>query len=384
MRFPFARTAVLACLMLAALLTVVSPGPAQDQMFQSLGRFTVNPLVSDLPGLARVTDPRLVNPWGMTTALGGLIWVADNGTGLVTSYSRNGVPQPESFTVPATIWVGESSAPTGLVANRTRGFRISDGSVSGPARLIVATEEGTIAGWNPKVDAANAIVQVVETYGMGGSAVFKGLALAPDRAGRQFLYATDFRNNRVLIYDSNWDLVDSFTDTSLPAGFAPFGIRNIGGRLWVTFALQDESGVDDVPGAGNGFVDIFDVDGRLIRRFASDGPLNSPWGMTLAPAGFTRFEGTVLIGNFGDGRINVYDVRTRTFLGQLAQEDGETPLVIDGLWSLDFLGATFGNPFTAGFGRGPNIYFTAGINDEQDGLFGTLRRFRANSPFGPR
>jgi uncharacterized protein (TIGR03118 family) len=233
-----------------------------------------------------------------------------------------------------------------------------------PSLFIFATEDGTIAAWNPGIADPTHAVLVVDNSQGATDAVYKGLATGTNSKGN-FLFAANFHSGGIDVFDSNFapaKLDGAFTDPDLPAGFAPFGIRNIDGDLFVTFAQQDAEKHDDVAGLGNGFVDIFDTDGHLIRRFASGGQLNSPWGITRASFDFGRFSGDILIGNFGDGRINVFDPGGE-FREQLQGTDGN-PIEIEGLWALTFGGAAKSDPDT--------LYFTAGPNDEKDGLFGSI------------
>ena len=325
------------------------------------GFFKQENLVSDIPGRARFTDPNLVNPWGLTFGPKTPFWVADNGTGVATVYDDTGRPVPPDaprvITIPTPKGVKGPAAPTGIVFNDTHKFVVSEGNRSAASRFIFATEDGTIAGWNPDVDARNAILAVDRS---SEEAIYKGLARVDN-----LLFATNFHAGQVEVFDGKFRLIDSFTDKSLPAGFAPFGIRNIKGLLYVTFALQDEEKEDDVAGPGNGFVDVFTPDGHLVKRLISRGELNSPWGLALAPDNFGRFSNALLVGNFGDGRINAFDPRTGEFLGMLRDKQGK-PIVNEGLWAL-----RFGNGTKAG---DPNtLFFTAGLNDEKNGLFGSIR-----------
>jgi len=331
-------------------------------------------LVSDIEGLAAVTDPNLVNPWGVAFSSTSPFWVSDNGTGVSTLYNGEGTPVPLIVTIPPPSGSTGTSTPTGTVfnptaLNNTPDFVVSKDSTSGPAFFIFDTEDGTISGWNPTVDLHNAVLVVDNSQpgGVDGStegAVYKGLAIAQTGNG-SFIYANNFRDGIVEMYDANFNFVGSFTDPDLPPRYAPFGIRNIDGQLYVTFAEQNEEKKDDVAGRGHGFVDVFDTSGHLLRRFVSRGRLNSPWGLALAPANFGKFSGALLIGNFGDGRINAYDPVSGRFLGNLRNQHGQA-LSIDGLWTI-----TFGN---GGFAVSPNeLFFTAGINDEADGLFGKLQ-----------
>jgi uncharacterized protein (TIGR03118 family) len=324
--------------------------------------FVQTNLVSDLPGRARFTDKNLVNPWGLVLSPVAPFAIADNGAGVATFHRRSGKSLRMVVTIPAP--GGGTSAPTGEVFNPTSDFVIHSGpgGPSGPSTLLWATEDGTIAAWNPMVNQTTAMLPV-DRSGMG--AVYKGLALGSTAAGN-FLYATDFHNGAVDMFDKNFHLVKSFTDPSSDlAGFAPFGIRNLGGLLVVTYAKQKlPDKHDDEAGPGNGFIDVFNTDGHLLKRLVSQGPLNSPWGLAIAPNHFGRFSGALLVGNFGNGRINAFDPVSGAFLGTLKDRSGH-PLAIDGLWSL-----TFGTG--QGTGSGRTLFFTAGINDEKDGLFGTL------------
>jgi len=330
-------------------------------------------LVSDIPGLAAHTDANLKNPWGTSVGPGTPIWVSDNHAGVTTLYDGTGNPQPRVVSIPAPASAGSGAvgAPTGQAFNTfdptSTDFPISKDGVSGPAFFLFATEDGTIAGWNPNVDNANAVIAVdnstaTDTAGDVG-ANYKGLALVSTPNGK-FIYATSFRFGRVDVFDSHFKLVNSFTDPTIPAGFAPFGIHNIGGKLYVTFAKQGPGKADDDARPGNGFVDVFSPNGDLLQRLVSRGRLDSPWAVTLAPPTFGAFGGDILVGNFGNGRINAYDPVTGELQGELSGPGGG-PITIDGLWGLRFAPATPGAT--------PNtLFFTAGLNDEADGLFGTL------------
>jgi uncharacterized protein (TIGR03118 family) len=320
-------------------------------------RFNQTNIVSDLPNVAITMDPNLKNAWGIAFAPGNPIWIADNATGLSTLYDGAGNIIPLVVTIPAP-GADDTSAPTGLVVNPSDDFVVSNSSASGPSIFIFDTEDGTIVGWSPGVDMTHGIIAVPNDHG----AIYKGLAIAATSKGR-FLYANDFHNGMVEMYNSKFQLQKTFTDTSLPAGYAPFGIQNINGQIFVTFAKQDEQKMDEVAGPELGFVDIFDTDGNLVRRFASRGKLNAPWGLAMAPSTFGKFANTILVGNFGDGRISAFDPTSGKFLGQLRNNKGEV-LVIDGLWGI-----------TPGGGAGTtadDLLFTAGPDHEEHGLFGKL------------
>ncbi|WP_019143207.1 TIGR03118 family protein [Noviherbaspirillum massiliense] len=326
-------------------------------------------LVSDGTVAAENTDANLVNAWGVAFNPFGPVWVADNGTGVSTLYDGDGKKQPSAqplvVQIPPPASGSGQGTPTGIVFNASTGFVVSQGGASGPSRFLFATEDGVIAGWAPNVNATRAIVAVDNSTRIG--AVYKGLALSAGGNG-SLLYAADFRNNRIDVFDSTFKPVTqtagAFTDPTLPAGFAPFGLQAISGDIYVSYARQDADKHDDVSGAGLGYINVFDPNGKLLRRFASQGTLNSPWGMALAPAGFGKFANSLLVGNFGDGRINAYELASGNFLGQLQGSD-QQPLQINGLW-----GIAFGN----GFQNQPvdTLFFAAGPNDEEHGLYGRI------------
>jgi uncharacterized protein (TIGR03118 family) len=272
-------------------------------------------LVADIPGLAANTDPRLLNPWGVALGADGLFRIDDNHAGLATVYDANGNPQPGTVAIPLPPGAPAGSgpaAPDGAVNNPTAGFVISEGGRSSPATTIFATEDGTITAFNAQVDSSNALI-VADNSATG--AVYKALTLA-STAGGTFIYATNFHNGTVDVFDSNFHqvhLAGFFTDPNLPAGFAPFGIKNVNGTIFVTYAKQlAPDNHDDQAGPGNGFIDEFTTDGQLIERFASGGALNSPHGLALAPANFGAFSNDLLVGNFGDGRINAFNLASGT------------------------------------------------------------------------
>jgi uncharacterized protein (TIGR03118 family) len=330
-------------------------------------------LVSDIPGLAAHTDPHLKNPWGTSVGPGTPIWVSDNAAGVTTLYDGAGNPRQLVVTIPAAPSAdpGAVGTPTGQAFNSfdpaSPDFVVSNAGASGPAFFLFATEDGTIQGWNPSVDPNHAVIAVdrsIATDGAGDTgAVYKGLALVTTPAGK-FLYASNFRFGTVDVFNSHFELVNSFTDPTIPAGFAPFGIHNIGGNLYVTFAKQDADKHDDVARPGNGFVDEFAPNGDLIRRFVSRDTLDSPWAVTLAPPTFGALGGDILVGNFGDGRIHAYNPSTGQPQGELSSAVGG-PITISGLWGLRFA------PNTPG-ATANTLFFTAGINHEADGLFGDL------------
>ncbi len=320
-------------------------------------------LVSDIPGLAKITDPNLVNPWGIAHSPTSPWWVSDNGMGVSTLYNGNGIPFPSGnpliVTIPAP---GESgtSAPTGVVFNGATDFNVTPGN---PARFIFVTEDGTIAAWNPNVDLHNAILKVNNSP----EAVYKGVTIG-NNDGKNLLYVANFRGGTVDVFDTNFNQVtmdkDAFVDEQIPAGFAPFNVQNIEGTIFVSFAKQDAQKHDDVAGPGLGFVDAFDPNGNLIMRLKHGFWDNAPWGMVLAPPDFGMFSDHLLVGNFGSGHIAAFDTKNGNFHGFLIGPEGK-PITIDGLWGLGF-----GN----GANAGPTntLFFAAGIDGESHGLFGTI------------
>ncbi|MBV9124536.1 MAG: TIGR03118 family protein, partial [Planctomycetes bacterium] len=339
-------------------------------------------LVSDLPGLAQVVDPNLKNPWGLVASPTSPIWVSDNAAGVSTLYNAQGQPFPVGSPLVVTIPPPAGSppmttaAPTGVVFNTAgAGFPVTGMSGSGSSLFLFATEDGTISGWNPKADATHAILKVDNS---GTGAVYKGLALDITPSGN-FLLAANFNSGNIDVFSSTFaptHLAGSFTDPNLPAGFAPFNVTVLNGSVYVTYALQNAAKHDDMAGPGNGFVDVYDLNGNLVHRLASQGALNSPWGLALAPANFGLYSNDLLVGNFGDGHINAFDPNNGTFLGQLAGTNGQ-PIVIDKLWGLLF------GKGSANSGHANTLFFTAGIHDEMDGLFGTLQATPALNLNGP-
>ncbi len=326
-----------------------------------VGRYAVTDLMSDGVVPAAHVDADLVNPWGLVFNPEGPAWMVDNHSGVVTIDKGDGVKLPLVVTIPSPS--GATSAPTGIVFNGSTDFAVSEGDKSGPSRFLFATEDGTIAAWAPDVDPTNAIIRVDKS---ASGAVFKGLALAGNGSGH-FLYATDFHNGRIDVFDAGFNdaiLPGAFTDSRVPAGYAPFGIANIGGDLYVTFAKQDKDKMDDVAGEGFGFVDEFDANGNLVRRVATRGQLDAPWGIALAPGNFGRFSNDLLVGNFGDGRINAYDLSSGEFRGQLRGSDSK-PLVIQGLWGRAFGNGVLDQPTGT-------LFFTAGPDDESHGIYGRI------------
>lgn len=352
-------------------------------------------LVSDLPGVAQVLDPNLVNPWGISESSTSPFWVSDNNSGLSTLYNTAGTPQSLVVSIPTPgDPLGATGAPTGTVFNTDLaggGFKVSNGKNSAPAIFLFATEDGTIVGWNPGVNPVGSDPTKAGTFATlavdnstnptaADGAVYKGLAIATDAKGRTLLYASNFRAGTVDVFDTNFKPVTTlpagaFTDKRLPKGYAPFNVQELGGKIYVTYALQNADKHDDVSGEGHGFVDVFNLDGSGGRRLISRGPLDSPWGLAIAPSSFGSLGGALLVGNFGDGRIHAFDAKSGKFLGTLKDPDGEA-IQIDGLWALKV-----GNGGSGGDAN--TIYFTAGIDHEQHGLFGSLKPVAQGTPEGP-
>jgi uncharacterized protein (TIGR03118 family) len=337
----------LAVFMVAATPTVLYSAP---------NTYSQQNLVSDLPGVAKFLDPDLVNPWGMAFSATSPIWVSDNGSGLATIYNGAGVKQGLVVSIPAP--GGGQGAPTGQVFNGGSGFN-SD-------RFLFSTEDGTIAGWRGALGTTAELGADLS----GSGAVFKGLALATS-GSNSYLYATDFHNGTVDVFDSTFTkvtLTGNFSDPTLPTGFAPFGIEASGGKLFVTYAMQDAAKHDDVPCPGCGFIDVFNADGTFVQRLVSMGALNSPWGLALAPGHFGTFSNDLLVGNFGDGTINAFDPITGAQIGTIDGRNG-MPLVNLGLWGLAFGNGAQGTSTNT-------LYFTAGIPGpgqiEDHGLFGAI------------
>ena len=325
--------------------------------------YTVTNLIADTPGIAANTDTNLINAWGTVDPSGNL-FITENGSQQVEFFLADGTPL--DFSINAT------GGPSGIIFNSgTNDFKIGTGSNAVSAALLIATESGTILGFNLANNPNTAVVVVDRS---ASNSVYKGVATA--RAfGREILYATDFHNGRIDGFDSQFNYLGSFTDPRVPAGFAPFNIRNIEGLLYVTFAKQllpDKH--DDQAGPGNGFVDIFAPEGFVVRRLIEQGHLNSPWGLALAPGNFGRFSYSLLVGNFGDGVINAYDPFTGRFLGSL-NDSSNKPIVLQGLWALDFAPAAGDSDGDGDFDRDDPLavlYFSSGPGSENHGLVGAI------------
>jgi len=376
-------------LLIASHAALAAPPPSGNSYVQTN-------LVSDLAGVAAATDPHLINPWGISASATSPMWIADNGTGLSTLYTGAGATIPLVVTIPPPAGGTGPSAPTGTVFNTTTLFLVG----GNPAKFLFSTEDGTIAGW------ASGTTAVLEVDNSSSGAVYKGLALGADADG-PLLYATNFHAGTVDVFDVTFapvSLPGGFFDWFLPKGYAPFGIMTTpDNHVIVTYALQDAAMHDDVAGYGHGYVDEFDADGNFVRRLISGGELDSPWGLAMAPSGFGQFSGALLVGNFGDGRINAYRLHNNfggdtgdasddgfgffgggffgpgaSFLGTLRDANGH-PITNLGLWALHF-----GSGSTNG-GAATSLYFTAGIPGsvgtldvlENHGLFGVINPFVA-------
>jgi len=375
-----------------AVLSFLSPSHA---IFHLRGHFkgrlfSQSNLVSDnQPGHlnAQIQDPNLINPWGVAFGPTGPFWVNNNHTGTATIYNVDSMTDattaaPLVVTIAPPAGTDITASPTGIVFNNDpSGFMLN----GNPATFIMDTEDGTISAWNGgttttlEVDDSNDSAHgdgslPPEDQAEGIGAVYKGLAIGTQRDGTTLLYAANFRHGTVDVFNDHFHQVNSLTDGSVPAGYAPFNVQVLDGKLFVTFAVQDQFKHDDVAGPGNGFVDEFSLSGKLIGRVASNGQLNSPWGLAIAPSDFGKFAGDLLVGDFGDGRINAFDLKNHDkFVGPLLGIDGK-PLTIGDLWTL-----TPGNGGSAG--SPGEIYFAAGVREESQGLFGSISRAAGTNEF---
>jgi uncharacterized protein (TIGR03118 family) len=393
----FTRCAAHAAVLIASILGTAAAGLAAGFLETDLVA-NKDPLI-DSNGISHKpahVDLNLRNAWGLTASATSPFWVADNGAGVSTLYDSAGVarslvvsiPAP---TIPATP-LNSMGTPTGVVFNialASGAFPISgldkDGKpVTAAAQFLFATEDGTILGWNSNVFASGdpnttppSTHAIIAVDNSPSGAVYKGLAIATDALGTPRLYATNFHAGTVDVFTANFAPATppgAFTDPKLPKGYAPFNIVPIGSpsglasaaEFVVTYAVQDADKHDDVAGMSHGIVDTFDLGGHSLKRLIQHGQLNSPWGVAIAPSGFGSLAGSLLIGNFGNGHINAYNASTGEFIDKMRNSRGQA-IVIDGLWSLR-VGSS-----TAGANFGPNtVFFTAGPNDEKDGLFGAI------------
>ena len=349
--------AALAATLTAALLAVGATSAAPPG-----NRYTITPLASDVPGLAPATDSHLQNTWGLARSATSPWWIANNATASASVYTGAGA-RVDIGGLPAQ---GVPGDPTGAVFSGIAGqFQVGttvSPTTLGTSNFIFDSEDGTISAW--RGGSAAALVTVPAS----GGAVFKGLAISNGPSGPR-LYATDFANGRVDVFDGGWNMVNmpgAFVDPMLPKDYAPFGIQTIGDRVFVTYGKQQPGSDDEAHGRGLGIVDVYDLDGNFVARVAQHGQLDAPWGLALAPASFGRFGGDLLVGNFGDGQINAYaELPNGRFEHRGTLHVDQHKLSIDGLWALEFGNAgANGDPQT--------LFFTAGLNDETDGLFGTI------------
>jgi uncharacterized protein (TIGR03118 family) len=352
--------------------------------------FTDTALVTDsdtVVATALTIDANLQNPWGIAVAPGSPFWISDNNSNLSTLYSGIGANETQGVTGSASVGVaipasvaGVQAKPTGQVYNGSGGFMITTSMGQESALFIFDGEGGTIAAW-AKDSGATAVTAYDDGVANGANhAVYKGLAIGTV-GGATYLYATDLHNNKVDVFDTNFSkpaaMQGKFVDPNIPAGFAPFGIAALNGDLYVTFAQQDSAMQNETTGAGLGYVDIFDFSGNLISQFASAGALNAPWGIAIAPAGFGSLQGDVLIGNFGDGMINIFTPNGTALAsaeGPLMSSAGQ-PFVFPGLWSLVFGNGDSDKPVTT-------LFYTAGFANQTDGVFGGITLTSTPTPVG--
>ncbi len=354
--------------LLAAFALAAGPMAHADSGF-----YRQHNLVSDVSGRADHPDTNVVNAWGLAAGPTTPWWIANNGSDTSTLYDAS------ADVIPGLVVSIPGGAPTGMVFNAGAGFVVHSGAASGSALFIFASEAGIISGWSPAVPPPPPSTQA--QIGKDNSATeanYKGLAILnlgnPNGAG-DLLYATNFHAGTVDVFDSTFNpvvMAGAFIDPNLPAGYAPFGIRNLLGTIYVTYALKDPVTEDDIAGPGQGFVNAFDTAGNFLRRVASGDTLNAPWGLALAPGDFGRFSNNLIVGNFGDGRIHAYDPNTLTNNGEFEARGplhsaSGPPIVIDGLWAL-----AFGNGDGGKSGPTNMLFFTAGPDDEGHGLFGSL------------
>jgi uncharacterized protein (TIGR03118 family) len=345
-------------------------------VMQAANQYLQHNLVSDQAGVADNLDTNLVNPWGICSSATSPFWISDFGTGLSTLYNSSGVPiTTVKPVIPATGASAAPGSPTGCVNNSTATAFFVPNSAGRTASFLFATQQGSLSGWSSAVDATKAIVMVDKS---ASGAVYKGLAIAiPSATTGPRIYATNFNAGTVEVYDQTWQpvtLTGGFTDSSIPTGFAPFGIQAISGKIYVTYAKQDATKKNDVAGPGNGYVDVYDLNGMLLTRLVAGGNLNSPWGLAMAPAGFGDFAGDLLVGNFGDGTINAYNPTTGALVASLQDTKGNV-IRISGLWGLI--------PGNGGNGGDVNaVYFAAGTAGQTHGLFGSLQAMPSISAGG--
>ena len=360
-------TVVAGCLSVGALAQTGSMG-------QVTQHYTQKDLTSNMASLAPVRDQNLVNPWGISRSSGGPWWVSDNGTGLSTLYDGTGAVQGLVVKIPAADPNTPTGSPTGTMFNGGPGFAVS----GKPALFLFVTEDGTISGWNPQVNPTSAVIAVNEK----NHSVYKGATIATAMMGvsaQQYMYVADFYHGKVQVFDSSFRHVPNVEgmfeqrggdearangDGQNMEGFAPFNVQNIGGNIYVSYAKQSTNKFDEVDGTGLGFVQVYSPEGRRLMTLERGSFFNAPWGITLAPSDFGQYSHDLLVGQFGSGEIVVFDPITGRYLGKLSGTNN-APLKIMGLW-----GISVGNGLKSG--PATSLYFAAGVNGEQGGLFGSI------------
>ena len=356
-----------------ALLIVLALPFASASAQQAPNAYAVHNLVSDGSVPADNTDPNLIDGWGVAFNPNGFVWVSSALAGKSVLYDGNGVPQSLVVSIPATAGGGQG-IPTGIVFSSSNDFAVTNGVATGPSRFIFASLTGSISGWAPNVNPTNALV-AVDRSAEGAS--YTGLALGANGAGN-LLYAADVRHGRVDVFDRTFTpvtLAGSFRDPNLPGDYVPFAIHNLQGNLYVSFGKHNAAGDFVAPGKGQGIVSVFDADGRFLRRIGGASFLNAPWGMAIAPAGFGRFSNRLLIGNFGDGTIQAFDVASGRRVGALRTAQGD-PLTIPVLWGMAFGNGILNQPTDV-------LFFAAGPNFGAGGLYGRISATLPEHGHGP-
>ena len=357
------KIAILFASFCLTIVTLGCGGYTATQPSTSTNGFQQTNLVSDIAGTAAHIAPGFTNPWGITFSPNEPFWIADNNSGHAKIFDPSGVARiPLSVGVPTPQNKNAPSTPTGIVFNPVS----EDFQVSGtPAQFLFATEDGTISTW-AEINGNRPTLATMAVDNSATGAVYKGLAILTPACCREYLALADFHDGSITTYSIRFEPLatpGTFTDPNLPDGYAPFNIQQIGNQVFVTYALQDAEKHDPVLGAGNGIVDIFDQEGNFVRRFASNGPLNAPWGITKASSNFGPFSNAILVGNFGDGTINAFDPTTGNFMGPLKDKTGNV-ISNPGLWALIFR--------TDGLGDQNTLYITAGSASENHGLFAAI------------
>ena len=355
------KIAILIVSFCLTIVTIGCGGYTNTQPTTSTSGFQQTNLVADTAGNATHKDSGLLNPWGIAFAPNQPFWIAANNAGRAKIFDPAGVAQ-----IPIAVGIltpeNDPSTPTGVVFNPVaEDFKVSDT----PAQFLFATEDGTITTWS-EINGNRPPFTTMVVNDSGTGSIYKGLAILTPECCREFLALADFHGGSITTYSIRFEHLatpGTFTDPDLPDGYAPFNIQQIGDKVFVTYAIQDDARHDPVHGAGNGIVDIFDQEGNFVRRFASNGPLNAPWGIAKASANFGMFSNAILIGNFGDGTINAFDSTTGNFLGSLKDKNGNV-ISNPGLWALIFRTDGMGDPNT--------LYITAGSTNEDHGLFAAI------------